>query len=227
MGGGKWGDRTRSRHVKRPRNNRSHALTHLGKEVVRGIERRKEEGVLACSLVEEEGRRCEWEKEREEKKKKKRERQFMRLLPAVVHGRHAGVKRLDARVECVCVCVCVYTGPQHGASGTENRESAAIKRVWRAIVASQTETERWTKWARWWGWRGGPRAHAAIALRPCAIARVSRTPAHTGRVSLSCVPGDTRVKLTLTWQDVSSETGRCHFCTVQYKTPNRKVRPEN
>lgn len=27
-------------------------------------------------------------------------------------------------------------------------------------------------------------------------------------------------------QDVSSETGRCHFCTVQYKTPNRKVRPK-
>ncbi|EGI57129.1 hypothetical protein G5I_14599 [Acromyrmex echinatior] len=22
------------------------------------------------------------------------------------------------------------------------------------------------------------------------------------------------------------ETGRCHFCTVQYKTPNRKVRPK-
>ncbi|KYM97518.1 hypothetical protein ALC62_11812 [Cyphomyrmex costatus] len=39
-------------------------------------------------------------------------------------------------------------------------------------------------------------------------------------VYLEATSGRRRLRAT------HGETGRCHFCTVQYKTPNRKVRPK-
>ena len=71
------------------------------------------------------------------------------------------------------MCARVRARRDGARTGTENRESAAIKRVWRAIVAPLARQRQRDERSG----PGGPRAHAAIALRPCAIARVSRTPA--------------------------------------------------
>lgn len=210
---------------------RSHTRTHASRELsgrrTRGEKRRRQRAVKKKTSVEREisregGGQKEGEKRERWREKEERLRWSTWKLPVVVvvYERHTGVTRTLA---------CVRGGSSHAHAAMyilyarSTRERTAITLVWRRSRARARERGQIEPRVEWGKRRvcGATRIHVYTHTQHACGHTYVHVNAYARRR-----PGTARAKLTLTWQDVSSETGRCHFCTVQYKTPNRKVRPK-